>query len=69
MNKPKKLKPVTSLTPEQRNMEIRELEFERKNIASSLEMLLDEMRKAGLRPAPRRRKYRVGKAPHDYKGW
>ena len=69
MNKPKKLKPVTSLTPEQRNMEIRELEFERKNVASSLEMLLDEMRKAGLRPAPRRRKYRVGKAPHDYKGW
>ena len=68
MNKPKILKPVTTLSPEARNMEIRSLEFERKNITSSLEMLLDEMRKAGLRPAPRRRRYRVGHAPHDYKG-
>ncbi len=68
MNKPKKLKSVTTLSPEARSKEIRALEFERKNITSSLEMLLDEMRKAGLRPAPRRRKYRVGHAPHDYKG-
>lgn len=68
MNKPKKLKPVTTLSPEARSKEIRALEFERNNITSSLEMLLDEMRKAGLRPAPRRRKYRAGQAPHDYKG-
>ena len=68
MNKPKPLKPVTTLSPEERSKEIRALEFERKNITTSLEMLLDEMKKAGLRPAPRRRKYRVGKAPHDYKG-
>jgi hypothetical protein len=61
-------KPVTTLAPDDRNREIKRLERERQNVTSAIELVMGEIKKAGFRPAPPKRKYPVGKGPQDFKG-
>lgn len=57
---------VASVAPTDRLKEIRELEFRRMSIASAIEVVLDDYRKNRGKSAPRRRRKKVGKGPHDY---
>ena len=61
-------KPVTTLAPDDRKREINKLERERQNVTSAIELVMREIKKAGFKPAPSKRKYPVGKGPQDYKG-
>ena len=60
--------PVATLSPKEREFAIKKLEIERQNVTSALELVMREIKKAGFRPAPSKRKYPVGKGPQDYKG-
>lgn len=61
-------KPVTTLSPDDRKREIKKVEYERQNVTSALELVMREIKKAGFKPAPSKRKYPVGKGPQDFKG-
>ena len=58
---------VAGVAPNDRQKQIRELEYRRMNIASAIEVVLDDYRKNRGKAAPRRRSRKVGKGPHDYR--
>ena len=58
--------PVAGVPPKARAKEVHELEFRRMSLASAIEVLLDDYRKAGGKLAPRRRRKKIGKLPNDY---
>lgn len=59
---------VASVAPGDRYKEIRELEHRRMNVASAIEIVLDDYRKNRGKSAPRRRRKKVGKGPNDFFG-
>ena len=58
---------VAGISPSERLRELRELEYHRMNVASAIEVVLDDYRKNRGKGAPARRRKKVGKGPHDYR--
>ena len=60
-------KSVTGIDPRARVKEIRQLEYRRMSLASAMEVLLDDYRRAGGKNAPGPRRRKVGKGQNDYR--
>ena len=58
---------VSGLDPRARVKELRQLEYRRMSLASAMEVLLDDYRKAGGKNAPGKRRKKVGKGQNDYR--
>lgn len=58
---------VSAIAPSERVREVRQLEYRRMSVASAIEVLLDDYRRAGGKNAPRRRRKKVGKGFNDYR--
>ncbi len=59
---------VASVAPDERKRQLRELEYRRLSVASAVEVILDDYRKAGGKHAPGRRRSKIGKGKNDYRG-
>ena len=58
---------VSGINPRTRLKELRQLEFRRMSLASEMEALLDDYRRAGGKNAPGPRRRKVGKGQNDYR--
>jgi hypothetical protein len=63
----KKNKNATELTPEQRAQKIKLLEERRAQINKELEVLMRQYAHQTKTPQLKKRKFRMGKSPNDYK--